>query len=187
MKVLIIDNYDSFTYNLVHLVEKKISDFEVWRNNEIDFNRVDDFDKFLLSPGPGLPNNSGDLMLLINKIYKKKSILGICLGFQALGIFFGGNLYNLKNVKHGIQDNISIIQDNLIYKNIPNKIKVGRYHSWALNIKKNNKFLLPTSFDKKKTVMSFNHKYLPIFGIQYHPESVLSQYGERIINNWLKI
>ena len=184
MKVLIIDNYDSFTYNLVHLIECFTDDYEVWRNDEIDFNRVAEFDRILLSPGPGLPSEAGQMPELIKQFVKSKPILGICLGCQALGEYFGAELFNMKTVKHGLQTPISIVDNSYLYKGVASEIEVGRYHSWALNLK-DTESLIATAFDADKVLMSFRHSSLPIYGIQFHPESIMTPEGKSLIENWM--
>lgn len=185
MKVLIIDNFDSFTYNLVHLITPLCEDYEVWRNDEIDFSRVSNFDKILISPGPGMPKESNQLVDFIARFAEEKDILGICLGCQALGEYFGAKLYNLEEVKHGVQTPISILDHSILFKGMPDSINVGRYHSWALNIK-HAESLLPTSLDAAAVLMSFRHKRLPIYGIQFHPESIMTSQGRFLIENWIQ-
>lgn len=184
MKVLIIDNYDSFTFNLVHLVESYTSEIEVWRNDEIDFERVSEFDKIILSPGPGLPVEAGQMPELIEQFALLKPILGVCLGCQALGLHFGADLYNLEEVQHGVQTTIQVVDSNFLYKNIGNDLEVGRYHSWALKLP-NTSDLIPTAYDKKNVLMSFRHSTLPVFGIQFHPESIMTPSGMELIGNWI--
>lgn len=184
MKVLIIDNFDSFTYNLVHLIVPLCEKFEVWRNDEIDFSRVSDFDKVLISPGPGIPSESNQLMSFIGRFAPETDILGICLGCQALGEYFGAELYNLEEVHHGVQTSIYIVDHSVLFAGLPNSIEVGRYHSWALNTK-SAKSLLTTSSDASGVLMSFRHKHLPIFGIQFHPESIMTSQGVALIENWI--
>ncbi len=185
MKVLIIDNFDSFTYNLVHLIDPLCDNYEVWRNDEINFSRVSYFDKVLISPGPGMPSESNQLMDFIGHFAHEKDILGVCLGCQALGEFFGAKLYNLKQVKHGIQTSISIVDHSIIFRGLTSTIEVGRYHSWALNIE-TTESLITTSSDSQGVLMSFRHKYLPIFGIQFHPESIMTRMGVSLIKNWIR-
>jgi len=184
MKVLIIDNYDSFTFNLVHLLECFTDDHEVWRNDEIDFERVSEFDKILLSPGPGLPSESIGMISLIHKFAESKPILGVCLGCQALGLHFGADLYNLESVQHGVQTPIKLVDQSYLYRGLGQSIEVGRYHSWALKLKESSN-LIPTAFDENGVLMSFRHKNLPIFGIQYHPESIMTPEGKSVIENWI--
>ena len=184
MKVLIIDNYDSFTFNLVHLVECFTSDFEVWRNDEIDFDSVSKFDKIILSPGPGLPSEAGQMNAFVKQFAASKPILGVCLGCQALGEYFGAELYNLEQVQHGVQTLVQIVDSTVLYKNIGPSLEVGRYHSWALKLPSKS-VLIPTAYDKKNVLMSFRHITLPLFGIQYHPESIMTPKGEELIKNWI--
>ncbi len=184
MKVLIIDNYDSFTFNLVHLVECFTSDFEVWRNDEIDFERVSEFDKIILSPGPGLPAEAGQMPAFIERFAPLKPILGVCLGCQALGEYFGAELYNLDQVQHGVKTLVEIVDSTGLYKNIGPSLEVGRYHSWALKLPASTG-LIPTAYDKKNVLMSFRHSTLPIYGIQYHPESIMTPMGRDLIKNWI--
>jgi len=184
MKVLIIDNYDSFTFNLVHLIECFADDYEVWRNDEIDFERVSEFDKVLLSPGPGLPSEAGQMPQFIKQFANSMPMLGVCLGCQALGEYFGAELFNMQEVKHGLQTPISIVDNSYLYKGIASDIEVGRYHSWALNLK-DAESLIATAFDADSVLMSFRHSSLPIYGIQFHPESIMTPEGKRLIENWM--
>ncbi|MBF25434.1 MAG: aminodeoxychorismate/anthranilate synthase component II [Flavobacteriales bacterium] len=187
MKLLIIDNYDSFTFNLKHMCEPYVSNIHVVRNNQINVNDIFIYDKIIISPGPGLPQDAGLSINIINKFVGIKPILGVCLGAQAIAVAFDLPLYNLKNVMHGKMSKIKILQSNsTIYKGIPKEINVGRYHSWAVKINNEEKFSI-TSLDEQNTVMSFEHKLYPLTGIQYHPESVLTKYGGKILKNWLKI
>lgn len=187
IKILIIDNYDSFTYNIANII-KKLNNFSVnvFRNNEISLNDINFYDKIILSPGPGIPKDANILKPLIKKYYNKKSILGICLGHQAISEVFGGILINTKKVYHGVSSIINVIDPKeVIFKDLPNKIKVGRYHSWIVS--KNNfpEILKITTIGPKGEIMSFRHKNYDICGVQFHPESILTPYGEKIINNWL--
>ena len=184
MKVLIIDNYDSFTFNLVHLLDCFTEDYEVWRNDEIDFERVSEFDKIILSPGPGLPSEAGQMPALVSRFAHSKPILGVCLGCQTLGVYFGAELYNLETVQHGVQTPIQLVDQSCLYKDLGQSIEVGRYHSWALKLEASTN-LVPTAFDENGILMSFRHKTLPIFGIQFHPESIMSPEGNQIIENWI--
>ena len=186
MKLLILDNYDSFTYNLVHLIEKvsPIS-FEVIRNDKIQLNDVDRFDKILLSPGPGLPKNAGIMPELITKYSASKNIFGVCLGLQAIGEAFGGTLKNLEEVAHGLSTPIKIIDKDILFKNCPVNFKVGRYHSWVLDELTLPSTLKVTAIDVKGNVMAIKHETLNVRAVQFHPESILSEYGEVILHNWL--
>lgn len=186
MKLLILDNYDSFTYNLVHLIEKvsPIS-FEVIRNDKIHLNDVDRFDKILLSPGPGLPKNAGIMPELIKRYAASKNIFGVCLGLQAIGEAFGGKLKNLDEVVHGLSTPIKIIDKDILFENCPVNFKVGRYHSWVLNEESLPGELKITAVDEKGNVMAIKHETLNVRAVQFHPESILSEYGEVILHNWL--
>lgn len=187
MKILVFDNYDSFTYNLVHLVEKIThTKVDVFRNDEISLEKVNDYDKIILSPGPGIPSEAGLLLPLIKQYAPSKSILGVCLGHQAIGEAFGGTLTNLSKVYHGIATPINISNNNSqILKGLGNTIEVGRYHSWIIS---NDNFpaeLEVTATDDNGFVMALQHKTYDVQGVQFHPESVLTPDGEKILRNWL--
>ena len=185
MKLLIIDNYDSFTFNLKHMCEAYVSSVNVIRNDKLSIHDVSLFDKIIISPGPGLPLDAGISVELVKKYYTKKPILGICLGAQAIAVAFGCKLFNLKEVMHGKKTKIDILdQEDEIYENVPKHICVGRYHSWAINLSSNSDFIT-TAVDKNKIVMSFRHSKYPLYGIQYHPESILTEFGQQILINWL--
>jgi anthranilate synthase component 2 len=187
LKLLILDNYDSFTYNLVHLVEK-VSDisFEVYRNDEIALEKINSYDKIVLSPGPGLPKDAGVMPELLNHYSKNKSILGVCLGMQAIGEHFGGTLKNLQEVCHGQATPIFIKKRDILFNNCPDHFIVGRYHSWVINKDCFPSELEITSVDENSEIMSIAHKSLDVKAVQFHPESILSQYGEEIMKNWLR-
>lgn len=187
MKLLVLDNYDSFTYNLVHLIEK-VSDipFDVIRNDKISIDTVKAYDKILLSPGPGLPKDAGIMPELINIYGASKSILGVCLGLQAIGEAYGGNLKNLETVFHGIATPISIISEDRIFDDCPKTFTVGRYHSWVINTNNLPQELQITATDEQGNIMALKHRTHDVRGVQFHPESILSEYGEAMINNWLK-
>lgn len=187
MKIAVIDNYDSFTYNLVHYLEKQDAMVTVFRNNELDVEELEDFDKILLSPGPGLPSEAGSLLGIIEIYHKTKPILGICLGHQAIAEYFGAKLENQKSVTHGQSDEITIIvKDEILYKNLSNQITVGRYHSWVVSHENFPKILEVTSINKDNQIMSLRHKNHDVKGVQFHPESILTTQGEAIIKNWLE-
>ncbi|MAQ70304.1 MAG: aminodeoxychorismate/anthranilate synthase component II [Flavobacteriales bacterium] len=186
MKLLIIDNYDSFTFNLKHMCETYVSSVNVVRNDEISISDISYFDKIIISPGPGLPLDAGISVELVQKYYAKKPILGICLGAQAIAVAFGCKLFNLKEVMHGRKSKIQILnRQDLVYENVPEHIFVGRYHSWAINLSSNSDFIV-TAVDKDEVVMSFRHLQYPLHGIQYHPESILTKFGQKILINWLQ-
>lgn len=186
MRILILDNYDSFTYNLVHLIEKVCdSKIYIFQNNKIKLEDVNNYDKILLSPGPGLPSESGIMIDLIKNYHKTKSILGICLGLQAIGEAFNSPLINLQTVFHGIATPINIIASDKIFENCPKTFNVGRYHSWVIDSEKINSDLTITAIDNYNFIMAIQHKIYDVKGVQFHPESILSQYGETIIKNWI--
>ncbi len=187
MKVLILDNYDSFTYNLVHLVEKLLHvKVEVFKNDEIGLEDVTRFDKIILSPGPGLPDEAGIMKSLIREYGYSKSILGVCLGHQAIGEVFGGKLKNLDSVFHGVAHEIDIIDSTeILFKELEKKIIVGRYHSWVVDRTDFPKELMITATDDNGNVMGLKHRELNIRGVQFHPESIMTPVGEKIISNWL--
>lgn len=187
MKILIIDNYDSFTYNLVQMVEEIVGkNVSVIKNDEISFDKINEFDKIILSPGPGIPSEAGKLLETIKKFAGKKPILGVCLGMQAIAEAFGGNLKLLDSVYHGVAIEAEIIKsDALLFKNLPSKFSVGRYHSWVVNKDKFPEDLEITSLDDLGNIMSLQHKSLNIHGVQYHPESILTPFGKVILENFL--
>jgi anthranilate synthase component 2 len=185
MKLAVIDNYDSFTFNLVHYFEDLGASVTVFRNDEFELKELDAFDKIVLSPGPGLPNEAGLLKEVIQTYATTKSILGICLGLQAIGEVFGGTLINLEKVYHGVTSKIKIIEEDSIFKNMPDQIEVGRYHSWVIS---NDNFppnLIITSVDENKQIMSVKHSHFDVRGVQFHPESILTPFGKKILKNWL--
>lgn len=180
-KIALLDNNDSFTYNLVQLLEQCGADVFVTNDN---ISILESADAILLSPGPGLPSDYPIMTQVINEYHSKKSILGVCLGHQALASYFGCDLYRIASVKHGIKSQLSNTFGE-IYKGISESIFVGRYHSWAVKFNENTE-LIPTSFSKDDNViMSFSHKNRNIYGIQYHPESIITSHGKQIIQNWL--
>ena len=187
MKILVVDNYDSFTYNLVHYLEALDVDVTVVYNDHIDFQQVEEFDKIVLSPGPGLPHQAGQMNELIARYVSSKPILGICLGFQALVIHFGGQLFNQDDVKHGVTTTCVLQSDSTLFKNTAQKFQVGLYHSWAADVKSMPKTLKVTALSKKNVIMSFEHRTLPIFGVQFHPESILSEFGREILENFIQV
>ena len=187
MKILVIDNYDSFTYNLVHAI-KKISGLpvDVFRNDEISLVEIEKYDKIVLSPGPGIPEEAGLLLDIIKEFAPKKSILGVCLGHQAIGEAFGGKLHNMNRVLHGIATPVELTdKKSVLFKGLPNSFDVGRYHSWIVQTEYLPECFEITSFDKEGMIMSIQHKTFNVQGVQFHPESVLTPLGEKIIENWL--
>ena len=187
MRILVFDNYDSFTYNLVHLVKQLgYMNVEVYRNDKISIESVDQYDKILLSPGPGIPSESGILLDLIKVYAPTKSILGVCLGLQAIGEAFGGKLVNLSNVYHGVALETEIVENDVLFQSLPKKIQVGRYHSWALSRDNFPDCLTITAIDEKGTIMALSHKKYDVRGDQFDPGSELTPCGETIIKNWLE-
>lgn len=186
-KVLVIDNYDSFTYNLVHLINELGYEAEVWRNDKFNLDDVAQYDKILLSPGPGVPDEAGLLLDVIHKYAPTKSIFGVCLGQQAIAEAFGGKLLNLGRPMHGVATPISVLdQQEPTFAGCPDSINVGRYHSWVVDNEGLPECLTVTAKDKDGQVMALTHKDYDVRGVQFHPESVLTEYGKQIIKNWLE-
>lgn len=192
MKILIFDNYDSFTYNLVHMVEKIIhTKVDVFRNDKIDLEDIAKYDKIIISPGPGLPSESGILLPLLKEYAPTKCILGVCLGHQAIGQTFGGTLLNLTTVYHGVSAKLTLknnrtLTPNDVLKNIPNGTEAGRYHSWIVNKEDLPEELEITAEDDSGIIMAMRHKTFDVQGVQFHPESVLTPLGEQMMRNWLE-
>ena len=202
MKILVFDNYDSFTYNLVHLVEKITHlKVDVFRNDQLPLEKVNEYDKIILSPGPGIPVEAGLLIPLIKEYAASKSILGVCLGHQAIGEAFGGKLINLSTVYHGVATKIQISNRsrqnagaignggslrNDLFQGLPKELEVGRYHSWIVSDENFPEDLEITARDDNNYIMALQHKTYDVVGVQFHPESVLTPDGETIMRNWLK-
>ncbi len=187
MNVLVIDNYDSFTYNLVHMVEaltgKQVT---VARNDEISLDAIESFDKILLSPGPGIPDEAGNLKAIINRYAPTKSILGVCLGMQAIAEVFGGHLENLGKVVHGFADDVLVGEPHdRIFSGMPEKFRAGRYHSWVVSRNELPASLRVTATNSNGLVMALSHNSFDVKGVQFHPESVLTQHGQALMANWL--
>jgi anthranilate synthase component II len=191
MKILVFDNYDSFTYNLVHLVKSIVKDqLDVFRNDQIPLEKVKEYDKIILSPGPGIPKEAGLLIPLIKEYAATKSILGVCLGHQAIGEAFGGTLINLSTVYHGVSTPVKIVKHEKshdLFAGLPEEFEVGRYHSWIVSDKNLPKELDVTAIDENGYIMAMQHKNYDVQGVQFHPESVLTPDGERIMRNWLSV
>jgi anthranilate synthase component 2 len=186
-RILVFDNYDSFTYNLVHLVEKITGQkVDVVRNDRIPLEKVGEYDKIILSPGPGIPSEAGLLLPLIREYAASKSILGVCLGHQAIGEAFGGQLRNLSSVYHGVATPVQVLQRGGIFEGLPETLEVGRYHSWVVDEERWPSELEVTARDDNGFVMGLRHKTLDVQGVQFHPESVLTPQGEQLLRNWLK-
>ncbi len=184
-KILIIDNYDSFTYNLVHYLEDLNCEVTVKRNDQLSLDEVEAYDKIVLSPGPGIPDEAGLLKEIIARYAPTISIFGVCLGQQAIGEVFGGSLINLDEVYHGVATKINIIKEDVLFEGMPAEIEVGRYHSWVVNPDL-PEVLVATSLDENGQVMSLRHKVFDVCGVQFHPESVLTPFGKKILENWLR-
>ncbi len=188
MKILVLDNYDSFTYNLVHAIHKFTeSEVAVYRNDEITLEEVALYDKILLSPGPGIPDEANILKPLIQHYAPTKSIFGVCLGQQAIGEVFGCQLLNTEQVYHGVSTQATIlVDDELLFKGLPKNIEVGRYHSWIVDSKDFSNELEITALGPENEIMALRHQTFDVRGVQFHPESVLTPLGEKMIENWIK-
>ena len=185
MKTVIIDNYDSFTYNLRHLILELGAEVEVVRNDKFELGYINSFDKIILSPGPGIPSEAGLLLDVIKMYAGKKPILGVCLGEQAIGEAFGSALINLTDVFHGVQTPIDLVAEDFIFAGLPREIPVGRYHSWVIDEKYLSPELEVTALSKEGQIMAVKHRQFDIHGIQFHPESVLTPNGKAIVSNFL--
>ena len=184
-KVFVIDNYDSFTFNLVHYLEELGCEVTVKRNDQFELDELENFPLLLLSPGPGIPDESGLLKAAIERYAPLKKILGVCLGQQAIGEVFGANLINLDKVYHGIATPVKVTQeDNMLFKDLPSRFEVGRYHSWVVETPL-PEALEATSVDDQGQLMSLRHATYDVRAVQYHPESVLTPYGKKILENWI--
>ena len=185
MKIVIIDNYDSFTYNLSHAIKALGANVTVVRNDQFELKDLEKYDKIILSPGPGIPSESGLLLDVIRSYADKKPILGICLGEQAIGEAFGGKLINLKDVFHGVQTPVQILNDEVLFRSLPEKLLVGRYHSWVVSKEELPDCLEITALSEEGYIMGLRHKIFDVHGIQFHPESVLTPEGIQIIQNFI--
>ena len=187
MKLLIIDNYDSFTYNLLHYMQELTDDVSVFRNDAITIEAINNYDAFIISPGPGLPEQAGICLEAIKTYYKTKKILGVCLGHQAIAVAFGSRLKNLSTVLHGVERPTFISQPaDSLYRNLPAAINCGRYHSWVVDKASFPDELIVTAFDAADEIMSLRHRVYDVRGVQFHPESVMTEYGKLMLENWLK-
>lgn len=198
MKTIIIDNYDSFTYNLAHLVKELGAEVDVLRNDKFRLEELEPYDKIILSPGPGIPEEAGLLLDVIRTYAGRKPMLGVCLGEQAIGQAFGGKLVNLSDVFHGVQTEVGIrdeglgmkgegisLEEDYIFRGLPEKIPVGRYHSWVVDTENFPEVLAVTAVSPEGQIMALKHREYDIHGIQFHPESVLTPDGKTIVGNWL--
>jgi len=185
MKVLLIDNYDSFTYNLVHYLEDLECSVTVKRNDQLELKEVDNFDKIVLSPGPGIPDEAGELKNIISRFGSSKKILGVCLGHQAIAEVYGARLKNLSEVYHGVDSEINVILDHYLFNDLKKPLNVGRYHSWVVEEPVPD-CLEILAYDNKNHIMALKHKEFNILGVQFHPESILTSQGKEMLKNWLK-
>ena len=185
--ILIIDNYDSFTYNLLHLVNELGLDCTVWRNDQFNIEDVNAFDKIILSPGPGIPSEAGLLLEVIEKYAPTKSVFGVCLGQQAIAEVFGGKLYNLRQPMHGIATPIKVTDEKeKLFIGLPQSFKVGRYHSWVVDEKAIPDTLTITAIDEEgNSIMALRHNQYDVRGVQFHPESILTEFGKEMMANWI--
>ena len=186
MKLIVIDNYDSFTYNLVHYFEELNCEVTVKRNDEVSLNEIEKFDCIVLSPGPGIPDEAGELKNIIAHFGQSKKILGVCLGHQAIVEVYGAKLKNLDEVYHGVASEINIIKEDYIFNKLSNPLNVGRYHSWVVE-EPIPECLEILAYDENNQIMALRHKKYNIRGVQFHPESILTEEGKALLNNWLKI
>lgn len=186
MNILVLDNYDSFTYNLVQLLKNcPDANIAVHRNDKITLEEIKRFDKIVLSPGPGIPQEAGILNQLIKMYSPSKSILGVCLGHQAIAEVFNARLVNLDQVHHGVATNVNVIKPDYLFEGIPEKFKAGRYHSWVVDEENFPDELEITMRDDRGCIMSLRHKKFDVRGVQFHPESILTEHGDKIIQNWI--
>lgn len=186
MRIAVIDNYDSFTYNLVHVVKSLGVEVDVFRNDQFQLSSLELYDKLLLSPGPGIPGEAGLLLEVIKTYASRKSILGICLGHQAIGEVFGGRLVRLRQVYHGVATPCEQMMDEPLFANLPRHFEVGRYHSWVVSREDFPDCLQVTALSSDGQVMALRHKQYDVRGLQFHPESVLTPLGGTILSNWIR-
>lgn len=186
MKILVVNNYDSFVYNLAHMLyQLGVTYLDVVLNDKVDLEKVIEYDKILLSPGPGLPSGAGLMPELLKQFASTKSILGVCLGHQAIAENFGATLINLSEPLHGVASSISINELDYLFENVPQLFRVGHYHSWVVNTNM-PKELIATATDAKGNIMAIKHHQFDVRGVQFHPESVLTEHGKIILHNWIK-
>ncbi len=185
MRILLVDNYDSFTYNLVHAIEPLVSELVVCRNDDFSIAYVASFDKIIFSPGPALPEEAGKMMEVIERYHKTKPMLGVCLGFQALVAFFGGELENFEPVRHGESKQIEITDHQSLFKSLNTAETVGLYHSWGIGLQNLPSSLRCLAVDDDNVVMAVKHNKLPLYGVQFHPESIMTDKGSLILQNWI--
>ena len=186
MNILVIDNYDSFTFNLVHYLEELNCEVTVKRNDQFEMDEVATFDKIVLSPGPGIPDEAGMLKPVIEKYAKTIPMLGVCLGHQAIAEVFGGTLTNLSTVFHGVSSSMTVLQDDPLFADLPKRLEVGRYHSWVVDKPLPKGFIILAE-EENGQVMAFKHEKYPLYGVQFHPESVLTPQGKKMLENWVSL
>jgi anthranilate synthase component 2 len=185
MQILIIDNYDSFTYNLYHYFVETGHRVRVYRNDRVPKTAIHDASHLVFSPGPGLPEDAGDMMDILQQNLTKKSILGVCLGMQGLALAFGGSLYNMETVMHGRQVEVQAAGKTRFFKDIQSPFQVGLYHSWAVDAHSLPPEIIPTAFSQQGILMGIEHKTLPISGVQFHPESIMTPLGKQMLHQWV--
>jgi anthranilate synthase/aminodeoxychorismate synthase-like glutamine amidotransferase len=186
VRILLLDNIDSFTYNIYHYLEALGADVEVIDNQAIDPECLTAFDALVISPGPGLPREAGKLMEVLAKAVSEKiPTLGVCLGMQAIAEYFGGRIFNQQQVKHGQQAQITQTEKSMLFQGVPEQFQVGLYHSWAVDQNLPSK-LIATAFSEDGIMMALEHSSLPVYGVQFHPESILSEYGKELFGNFLR-
>lgn len=187
MKILILDNYDSFTYNLAQMVEEIVEDkIDIAKNDEISIEEIELYDKIILSPGPGIPEEAGILLEVIKKYASTKSIFGVCLGQQAIAEAFGGSIINLSEIFHGVASNVNVsLENSKIFRNLPQQFEAGRYHSWSVDQQNFPDELEITAVDDEGIIMALQHKTFDVHAVQFHPESILTPLGKKILNNFL--
>jgi anthranilate synthase component II len=187
MKILVLDNYDSFTYNLVHIIRELGHEMDIFRNDKISVADVGNYDKILLSPGPGIPDEAGILKAVIKTYSYSKSILGVCLGHQAIAEVFGGTLFNIPNVLHGVTSTVEVIdKEEILFQQIPTTFSACHYHSWAVQSHNLPSDIKVTATNKDGLVMALAHRKLDVRGVQFHPESIMTEHGIQMIKNWLE-
>lgn len=185
MKILVLDNYDSFTYNLVHIIRELGVNYEVHRNDKISLEKAGEFDKIMLSPGPGIPDEAGIMKEVIKKYGSTKSILGVCLGHQGIAEVYGAKLFNIENVLHGVTSTLRLSSKNSkLFKGLPEEFRVTHYHSWAVTPESINGNLIVTASNEQGLVMAIQHREHDVHGVQFHPESIMTEHGKKIISNW---
>jgi anthranilate synthase component 2 len=189
MKILVLDNYDSFTYNLVHILKELTNGpVDVFRNDEIGLKEIGRYDKILISPGPGLPDQAGITKKMIGHFAPSKSILGVCLGCQAIAEVYGGSLINLDRVYHGVETNIKVLnEEERLFTEIPETFTAGRYHSWVVREDGLPSVIRITAKDDEGSIMAIAHETYDVRGVQFHPESVMTKHGKQLLLNWINI